>query len=848
MKALKVKPVIGRSKTRGMIALAAAAAAMFSPVLAARAEPATPTARTSSEVAAGGGSPSGSVQSIDQRVDALLSQMTLEEKVQMMYGVARPRGVHSVGYVPGIPRLGVPPLLLSDGPVGVKDSCFGEIYPDNCQLGQSTALPATVSLAASFDPGVAHDYGQVLGRDARARGVDVLYGPAMNIVRVPQGGRNFEYFSEDPYLTGQLATAWVKGLQGQDVAAQVKHYALNNQELDRHESSSNADERTIREIYLPAFHDAVTEGGAYSLMCANNKVNGTYNCENTQLLGEILKGEWAWPGVVGSDYAATNSAIGSVNGGLDQSFTGLDWGKWYRQLPDLVNQGEVSEALIDLHVRRVLTMMFSLNMFGGRSPAGPVDVAADGAFARTTAEQGTVLLKNDRNLLPLDASAVHSVAVIGTYADQALTGGGGSSQVLPYYSVSPVQGIKNRLGSGATVTTGDGSDLRQAATLASDADVAIVVVNDTEKEGQDRPNINLPGKQDQLVATVTAANPRTVVVLNTGGPVTMPWLADTHALLEAWYAGEEDGNALAAVLFGDVDPSGRLPVTFPVNLAQDCCHTPPRYPDQNSVYDYSEGLQVGYRWYDAQHLDPLFPFGFGLSYTTFGYSDLKVTPPSEGKTRVSVRVTNTGSRTGVATPQAYLGFPASVGEPPHRLVGTAKVQLRPGQSKLVSMTLTERAFSYWSTDAHNWDVAPGEYTVSVGSSSRDLPLTQSLRMPDANGVHGISVQAPESVVSGSDATVTVTLTNSGDIALTNPEVNLRVPNGWTAVALSTRPLQVPAHGQASVTCRISAPSNAGVGTYVVTAAATWKGVNKGSATRAVSIQATPAAAMVSAAP
>ena len=841
MKALKVKPVIGRSKTRGMIALAAAAAAMFSPVLAARAEPATPTARTSSEVAAGGGSPSGSVQSIDQRVDALLSQMTLEEKVQLMYGVARPRGVHSVGYVPGISRLGVPPLLLSDGPVGVKDSCFGEIYPDNCQLGQSTALPATVSLAASFDPGVAHDYGQVLGRDARARGVDVLYGPAMNIVRVPQGGRNFEYFSEDPYLTGQLATAWVKGLQGQDVAAQVKHYALNNQELDRHESSSNADERTIREIYLPAFHDAVTEGGAYSLMCANNKVNGTYNCENTQLLGEILKGEWAWPGVVGSDYAATNSAIGSVNGGLDQSFTGLDWGKWYRQLPDLVRQGEVSEALIDLHVRRVLTMMFSLNMFGGRSPAGPVDVAADGAFARTTAEQGTVLLKNDRNLLPLDASAVHSVAVIGTYADQALTGGGGSSQVLPYYSVSPVQGIKNRLGPGATVTTGHGSDLGQAATLAKNADVAIVVVNDTEKEGQDRPNINLPGKQDQLVATVTAANPRTVVVLNTGGPVTMPWLADTHALLEAWYAGEEDGNALAAVLFGDVDPSGRLPVTFPVNLAQDCCHTPPRYPDQNSVYDYSEGLQVGYRWYDAQRLDPLFPFGFGLSYTTFRYSDLDVTPRTtrpHGKIRVSVRVTNTGSRTGVATPQAYLGFPASVGEPPHRLVGTAKVQLRPGQSKLVSMTLTERAFSYWSTDAHNWDVAPGEYTVSVGSSSRDLPLTRSVRMRDADGVHGISVQAPDSVVGGGDATVTVTLANTGDHALTGLDVDLRVPHGWKLVAESRRPRQVPAHGQASFTFRVSAPADAGPGVYVVTAVAGWKGVTRGSATRAVSIQAT----------
>lgn len=780
-------------------------------------------------------------QSIDRRVEELLSRMTLDEKVTLMYGVARPRGVHSVGYVPGIERLGIPPLLLSDGPVGVKDSCFGEKYPDNCHLGQSTALPATVSLAASFDPALSYDYGRVLGAEARARGVNVLYGPAMDIVRVPQGGRNFEYFSEDPYLTGELATSWVKGLQSKDVAAQVKHYALNNEENARHEASSNADERTMREIYLPAFHAAVTQGGADSLMCANNKVNGTYNCENTQLLREVLKGEWDWGGVVGSDYAATNSALGSVNGGLDQAFTGLDWGKWYSQLPDLVRQGKVSEAVIDAHVRRILQMMFTLHMFDRHRPAGAVNVAADGAFARKVAEDGAVLLKNDHATLPLRASSLGSIAVIGQYADTAMTGGGGSSHVTPYYAVSPVQGIKARVGDAVNVTTADGTDLNQAAALARQAHVAVVVVNDTEKEGSDRANIDLPGNQNQLIATVRAANPHTVVVLNTGSAVTMPWLSGVPALLEMWFPGEEDGNALAALLFGDVDPSGKLPVTFPVSVDQDCCHTPPRYPAENNVYDYSEGLQVGYRWYDAQHLTPLFPFGFGLSYTSFRLNDLAVTPKSVNAGRdvqVRVRVTNTGSRAGVATPQVYLGFPAEVGEPPHRLVATAKVSLSPGQSKRVTMTLPRQAYSYWDTDAHNWDVAPGDYTVSVGTSSRDLPLRDTFRARHADGAQGITVRAPSSVVSGETAAVTVTVTNTSSHSLTRPRFTLRVPSGWRATATTCRPRLVRPHGSASLTYRVRAPRAAGPGTYVVTADTTWSGLTAGSATRAVSLQAT----------
>ncbi len=778
---------------------------------------------------------------IETRVQELLSRLTLAEKVHLMYGVARPRGVHSVGYVAGIPRLGVPPLLLSDGPVGVKDSCFGEQFPDNCKLGTSTAFPATVSLAATFDPTLAHDYGRVVGAESRARGVDVLYGPAMNIVRVPQGGRNFEYFSEDPYLTGSLATAWVRGLQSEDVAAQVKHYALNNQENDRHAASSNADERTMREIYLPAFQQAVTQGGADSLMCANNPVNGVYNCENTQLLRQILAGEWGWGGVVGSDYAATNSALGSVNGGLDEEFTGLDWGKWYSTLPDLVRQGRVATAIIDMHVRRILRMMFKLGMFDPGRPTGRVDVAADGTFSRSVAESGSVLLKNDTAMLPLNASAVKSVAVIGQYANTAMTGGKGSSKVDPYYAVSPVQGIAARLGAAATVTTADGTNLDKAAALAKQAQVAVVVVNDVEQEGADRANIDLPGNQNQLVAAVRAANPRTIVVLNTGSAVTMPWLSQIHALLEMWYPGEEDGNALAALLFGDVDPAGKLPVTFPTALDQDCCHTPPRYPAQNGGYDYTEGLQVGYRWYDAQHLTPLFPFGYGLSYTTFRVSNLSVLPtlPNLGNTvRVGVQVTNTGTRSGTATPQVYLSFPANAGEPPRRLVATARVPLSAGESRRVTMTVPRQAYSFWNSGAHNWDVASGAYTVSVGTSSRNLPVHAQFQVRNADGAQGIGVKTAGTVVGGKASTLAVTVTNSGGQPLLEPQFVLHPPPGWTATATGTVPTSIPPHKSAQLSYRIGIPVGAGPGTYVLTARATWRGLTPGTAVRAVSVQAT----------
>jgi beta-glucosidase len=657
---------------------------------------------------------------LEQRVSQLLAKLTLDEKGRLLYGVAPPASSGAVGYVRGIRRLGVPPLILSDGPVGLRDSVRATT------VRPATAMPATVALAATFDRSLAASYGRLLGQEARARRVDVLYAPAINIDRVPVGGRDFEYFSEDPYLTGQLAAPFVAGVQSQRVAAQVKHFALNNQENARDTASSNAGQRAIHEIYLPAWQTAIQRGHAWSVMCANNPVNGVYSCENSALLRDTLEKSWHFDGVVGSDYQATHSAVASVNAGLDQSFTLLDWGAYYRDLPQLVRDGTVAAATLDQRVRRVLRMMFRIGLFDGNRGPVTVDVAAHGAVARRAAAEGTVLLRNSRALLPLRPAAVHSIAVIGPYALTAYTGGGGSSHVIPYYSVSPVRGITTRAGSGVRVTGDAGTDTARAAAKARAADVAVVVVGDTSKEGSDRPGLSLPGNQDALISAVTAANPNTVVVLETGAPVTMPWLSQVHTLLEAWYPGEEGGTALAQVLFGDVDPSGRLPVTFPVTAAQAPTMGAPRYPAGPHGYDYTERRDVGYRGYDHRGLRPLFWFGKGLSYTTFAYTGLRITR-TRTAVQVSFTITNIGARAGVSVPQLYLSFPAAVGEPPEQLKGFQRVPLGAGVSTSVRMDLPRSAFQYWAPTG--WTVPAGGFQVSVGTSSRRLLLAASLQPP-----------------------------------------------------------------------------------------------------------------------
>ena len=441
-----------------------------------------------------------------------------------------------------------------------------------------------------------------------------------------------------------------------------------------------------------------------------------------------------------------------------------------------------------------------------------------------------MLLKNAGGQLPLAPGALHSIAVVGPYAQQVHPGGGGSSHVKPLYTVSPVQGIQQRAGTGVTVTSADGSDTAAAAQLAQAADVAVVIVGDVEKEGADRPNMSLTGNQDALVQAVAAANPHTIVVVDSGAPVLMPWIDTVPAALEAWYPGEEDGNALASILFGDVNPSGKLPVTFPRTETQTPVSTPDRWPGVNGTAHYSEALQVGYRWYDAQNQDPLFPFGFGLSYTTFAFRHLTVTPVlvPGGFVKVGVDVTNIGTRAGTEIAQVYVTDPATAGEPPRQLKGFQKVTLQPGQTRHLMFTLDERAFSVWDATAQQWTTVVGRYRVSVGDSSRNLPLSARVRVPVTAGTQWVAVQAPATATAGSTVPVTTVITNTGDLPVGPVRLDLQVPDGWTA-SRETSPgwlWFVQPHASVSVTWQVAVPAGA-TGAATLTAAARYWTVRGG---------------------
>jgi beta-glucosidase len=796
-------------------------------------------------------------RSPDQRADLVLAQMTIDEKVSMTHALSD--DTHS-RETAAIPRLCVPQLLLNNGPAGVGSG--GIVQPN------TTALPAPLGLAASFDPSTARAYGAVEGRETRATGRNDMEGPNVNIARTPLNGRTFEAYGEDPYLAGQIAAGNIQGIQSQGVIGTVKHYIANNQEVDRDSVNELIDNRTEHEIYLPAFNTAVTQGGSGSVMCAKNLVNGVHECEDQALQQDVLKDDWGFDGFTVSDFDSCHDTVGCATGGLDLELPDATF--YGDALKAAVLAGTVSMAQLDDHVRRVLATMFRFGLFD--RPQGtvtPIEVARDGATARAAEEAGTVLLKNSHGVLPLQTD--RSVAVIGPSAATAMTNGGGSAGVAPLYAVSPLDAISRRgvhvnyaqgmgpvdlgpqsalptdtvtaengapgwtaryyanttwtgepaltrveanveqdpsggypapglppngwsvrwtatftapvtgdytfsltnharaglyldgnqvinSGGGFPGTTKSGTvhldggtqhairvdwakptgqamielawtppadtpniGIQQAVAAAKKSDVAVVFASNKDTEAIDRTGLSLPGYQDQLIEAVAAANPHTVVVLNTGGPVTMPWVNDVAGVVEAWYAGEEDGNAAAAVLYGDVDPGGRLPITFPKSLADTPANTPAQYPGVNGVATYSEGLDVGYRHYDAAGIEPLFPFGYGLSYTTFRLSSLAV----HGRD-VSVDVRNTGHRAGTQVVQVYVTDPASVGEPPVQLKGFAKVALRPGQHRRVQVRLDEHAFSHWDTAAQSWRTTPGRYTVSAGTSSRDLPLFASV--------------------------------------------------------------------------------------------------------------------------
>ncbi len=671
----------------------------------------------------------------ERRAELLLKEMTLDEKITMVHGAApcvedwtpqcRQPVKGYIGYVPPNRRLGIPALTLADGRAAVGNGAH-----------DITLLPAPIAAASSWDVGLMNTFGRVLGREQWIKGTNVALAPSIDVVRVPAWGRTFESYGEDPYFNSRMAVAEIKGIQSQGPIADANMYVTMNQEDNRFKEDSRVDERTLHEIYLPPFAAAVRDAHVGTFMCAYVRTNGVYSCESDYLLNEVLRKQLRFDGWVMSDWGATHSTVESVDHGLDQEMP--DGGFLGDKLKAAVENGQVSMEVLDSHVLHILVPMFQHGLFdqpnrgswsaNARSPEHDM-------FSRKVAEEGTVLLKNDRGILPLSESV--EIAVIGAAGSaRPKIEGGGSSQANAPYVISPLEGIRKRLGEGGTtkVSFADGSSLSESAAVARKAGVAIVFANTEETEGTDRPNLELPGNQDALIEAVAAVNRNTIVVLDTGGPVLMPWLDLVAGVIEAWYPGQEDGNAIAAILYGDVNPSAKLPLTFPRSAEAIPTASKEQWPGVDGRSIYSEGLNVGYRWYDATNTQPLFPFGFGLSYTTFSLSRLAIEP--EGPTRgvaassgsfvVHVDVTNTGARKGAEVVQVYVAHPAADGEPPHQLRSFAKVQLRPGETKIATMILDPESFMTYDPDAHKWVRRAGTYGVLVGTSSRDLPLMRAV--------------------------------------------------------------------------------------------------------------------------
>jgi beta-glucosidase len=814
----------------------------------------------------GGGDPAS-------RARALVGRMTLDEKISQVHGTGFITGNGYTGFTPAIPRLGIPAFYLADGPNGVGNGATGV-----------TAFPAAINNASTWDTRLLRRYGATLGAEHAGKGNDVALAPTMNILRVPGWGRSFETFSEDPELSGDIGAAEIRGIQGQGVIADAKHFAANNQETDRLTVNAVVPERALREIYTRQFEKAVEDGRVWSLMCAYNQVNGDYACQNRHLLTDILKRGWAFDGFVVSDWFANHSTVQSANAGLDLEMPGGNtiFGQpapvpesFGAALKAAVQNRQVPESRLNDMVRRILTARIAEGQLD-RTTTGSHDAVVTSEehqdFAEQLSEQGTVLLKNAGGALPIDDREDGSVAVIGAAAQAApIYTGGGSATVVPSGTVTPLEGIRARAGddvdvtyaqgtagaaeppvidtatltpasgsghglsaeyfaspdfSGAPVITRvdptvnvstppaglptiwsarwtgtftptvsglqrisfsgngiarvyidgrlvihsanqltiaavdlpagqpvsirvefvgkspfpgflpprirvgwsppDAAQWQAAIDAARAADVAVVFVNDIRTEGADLSTLKLPGDQDNLIEAVAAVNPRTVVVLNTGGPTLTPWRDSVAAILEAWYPGQENGDAIASLLFGDVNPSAKLPATFPRSDEQGPLTSPERFPGVNDTVRYDENLLVGYRYFDARGQQPAFPFGHGLSYTTFSYGNLRVLRSfRRGGAIVKVRVRNTGDREGAEVVQLYVGFPPGAGEPPKVLKAFRKVQLDPGQRSTVTLMLDRRDLSVWSEPRDGWVSPSGQYRLMVGSSSRDIRASAS---------------------------------------------------------------------------------------------------------------------------
>jgi len=685
--------------------------------------------------------------------------MTLDEKLQLVHGnLTTQNGIGPRGagcWVVGVPRLGIPDILCGDGSVGVGNA-----------VGPATALPSSLASASSWDLDEAYKYGQVIGKELSAYGLNLNFGGNVNLTaREPRDGRTFETKGEDPLLAGKITAAHLRAVQDQYVIAGVKHFAMNDQETARTQANAVIDERSARESDLLAFEIALKESNAQMVMCAYDLMNGTFSCGNSHLLNDILKGDFEFPGFVLSDAFATPSSFPSAVAGLDQEQIGdyMFDGIWSSEsLKTAIQNGDMPASRLDNMVHRILRAMYAAGVIDHPASVRPIDAPGDAAIAQEAEEQGAVLLKNAGAQLPLSAASVKSIAVIGSHADVGVLSGGGSAQVFPvggaaltlppacppytpppgglactaasqiYDPSSPLLAIQAKAPA-ANVAFNDGTDLTAAAGLAASSDVAIVFVSQWESEGMDLVDLTLADDQDALVSAIAAKNPHTVVVLENGGPQLMPWLGNVSAVLEAWYPGQKGADAIANILFGTVNPSGKLPISFPASVADLPRPTIPipDPPDSTAPFDVDytiDGVNVGYKWFDVNGKQPLFPFGFGLSYTTFSISSLQLTPdnpPTDGF-QVSFNLQNTGNVAGAEVAQVYLGFPAGTGEPPKRLVGWQKVQLQPGAQQQVTITVdasdSSHPLSIWGTSSGGWVTPDGDYTVYVGNSSATSDL------------------------------------------------------------------------------------------------------------------------------
>ncbi len=663
-------------------------------------------------------------------VRGVLGQLTLEEKASLCSG-------QNFWRTKGIARLGIPPLLLTDGPHGLrKQSGTGDVVELHDSV-PATCFPTGAGLAATWNRALVEEVGAALGREARAEGVGVLLGPAINIKRSPLCGRNFEYFSEDPYLAGELAKHHVRGVQSQGVGASVKHFAANNQERNRMLVDVVADERALREIYLPAFEIAVRESQPWTVMCSYNKLGGTYVSEHRGLLTEILKDEWGHTGLVVSDWGAVNDRVAALAAGLELEMPGHG-GSTDREIVDAVRAGRLDPAVLDAAVERILTLHARVAAGGG--PATK-DEAAHHALARRAAGESMVLLVNEGGLLPLPRSG--KIAFLGAFARQPRYQGGGSSHVRPTRLDTAHESAVQLLAGRGQVVYAPGYDLASAAPVpslleeardvAAASDVAVVFVGLTdvfESEGFDRTHLRIPESHVALVEAVAEVQPRVAVVLSNGSPVEMPWLGKVRAVLEGYLGGQAGGAAAVDVLFGEVNPSGKLPETFPRRIEDSPAFL--NFPGDARRVVYGEGLFVGYRHHDAASVEPLFPFGHGLSYTTFVYADLALDREKiheDEALGVSLKVKNTGAAAGQEVVQLYVhDDAASVVRPVKELRGFEKVALAPGEEKTVRFTLTRRAFAFWDVAAGAWRVEAGTFTILAGSSSRDLRLSAQVRV------------------------------------------------------------------------------------------------------------------------